>query len=294
MTLSQMELKQLCQVAEKAARAAGEYIQSRVGDHYEQRTKAGGHSMASQVVTEVDLQAQKIILDHLNDSIRTYDLGLLTEEAADDASRLSKSFFWCIDPMDGTLAFTEGRAGYAVSIALVSQAGDPVIGVVYLPDEKTCYTAVRGEGVQQDEQAFQRGELSGEENLQNYLDRSFADMPTFEEVKTQLAVWAKQQGVHEVQYHFGYGAVRNAIAVMHSVAGCYFKFPKPQQGGGSIWDYAATRLFFEELGFPVSDAQGRPLHLNNAETTFMNTVGVLFATQKPLADEVLRIGREFQ
>ncbi|WP_375577714.1 hypothetical protein ABWH96_11710 [Marivirga tractuosa] len=77
---------------------------------------------------------------------------------------------------------------------------------------------------------------------------------------------------------------------MHSASACYFKFPKEQKGGGSIWDYAATRLFFEELGLIVADSFGKQLHLNNPESTFMNKTGVLYATDGSLFDFILRLG----
>lgn len=91
--LKAKNLSALCQIAEKAAIEAGEYIQSQFDQHYQKEQKTGGDSMASQIVTEVDYKAQEIILQHLNDNIKQYDLGVLTEEASDDASRLEKDYF---------------------------------------------------------------------------------------------------------------------------------------------------------------------------------------------------------
>ena len=55
-----------------------------------------------------------------------YDLALLTEELEDDGSRHVKDYFWCIDPIDGTLPFTQKKPGYGVSIALVARDGASV------------------------------------------------------------------------------------------------------------------------------------------------------------------------
>jgi fructose-1,6-bisphosphatase/inositol monophosphatase family enzyme len=63
--------------------------------------------------------AQAAVLEVLAPTFKAYDLGLLTEELADDGSRFEKDYFWSIDPLDGTLPFTQGKPGYAVSIALV-------------------------------------------------------------------------------------------------------------------------------------------------------------------------------
>ncbi len=283
MKLNSKDLHELCEVTTKAAEEAGKYIQSRFDQSYETSRKTGGDTLASQVVTEVDLRAQEIILNQLKTSIQNYDLGLLTEEAIDDQSRHTKDYFWCIDPMDGTLPFTEHRSGYAVSIALISQAGDPIIGVVYVPDESECYSAVQGEGVQKNGLSFTNREVLNDDKLHWYMDRSFQSSADYDVVGTQMDEYARLQ--HRVlQIHVGFGAVRNALGVMTSKTACYFKNPKKKDGGGSIWDFAATRLLFEELGLHVSNAKGDRLHLNDQETTFMNDQGVLYATDKSLAD----------
>lgn len=280
--LSKEVLKTLCQTAKTAAIEAGAYIQSRFDQSYEQKQKEAGHSKASQVVTEVDFKAQEIILKHLSPTITQYDLGLLTEEAADDQSRLQKDYFWCIDPMDGTLAFTQKRSGYAVSIALVSKTGDPVIGVVYVPDQELCYHAIKSGGVFVNELPFQSTEREAGNSLHVYMDKSMQSKAVYHQLTQGLKEWADNHQLEKVMYHQGYGAVRNALAVMQHPHACYLKFPKPQQGGGSIWDFAATRLFFEELGLPISNAKGEKLHLNDPDTTFMNKQGVVYASQQAL------------
>lgn len=281
--LTEKELKSLCETAATAALAAGEYIQSQFDRNYTQSRKEGGNSLASQVVTEIDIKAQEIILGHLNSSMETHNLGLLTEEATDDQSRLEKAYFWCIDPMDGTLPFTEKRSGYAVSIALITNSGDPVIGAVYVPDLAACYTSVKGAGVWLNDKPFAREKADANDTIYVYSDRSLQHEAYFELVTDRLTQWAARKNA-QINYHTGFGSVRNALGVMTSGAGCYFKFPKKPKGGGSIWDYAATRLFFEELGLHVSDASKETLHLNNPETTFMNEVGVIYTTDPGLAD----------
>ena len=121
MLLDKKQLLQLTDVAVDAAKEAGLFISEASKKPVSVERKSGGDTEASQVVTEVDRQAQEIILSNLNQSNEEYDLGLLTEESEDDSSRVSKDYFWCIDPLDGTLSFIESRPGYSVSIALVSK-----------------------------------------------------------------------------------------------------------------------------------------------------------------------------
>ena len=58
---------------------------------------------------------------------------VLSEEGADDKSRLGARRVWVIDPLDGTREFGEaGRDDWAVHVALV-EAGVPVAAAVSLP-----------------------------------------------------------------------------------------------------------------------------------------------------------------
>ena len=58
---------------------------------------------------------------------------ILSEESADDPSRLDSERVWIIDPLDGTREFGEaGRTDWAVHVALVS-AGRLTVGIVALP-----------------------------------------------------------------------------------------------------------------------------------------------------------------
>lgn len=84
----------------------------------------------------------------------------------------------------------------------------------------------------------------------------------------------------------------NACHVLERAPGCHFKFPKPQEGGGSLWDYAATACLFREASAVASDAHGDPLDLNRADSTFMNHRGALYATDSALAAKVREIMAE--
>lgn len=288
--LIETQLVKLCQVAKEAAVSAGLHIQSQFDQHYLKQHKEGGDSLASQVVTAVDIKAQEIILKVLQESMETFDLGLLTEELTDNHSRTRKDYFWCIDPLDGTLPFTERRTGYAVSIALITREGDPVIGVVYIPDLEECYTAVKGDGVYLNDQKFIR-KTATDDTVHVYMDISFKSEPYYDFVKAQLPRLVKQKALR-LAYHYDYGGVRNALGVMSSGRGVYFKFPKNRKGCGSIWDYAATRLFFEEMALCVSSTHGEWLNLNNPHTTFMNEVGILYATDEEVRDFVGKLYEE--
>ena len=289
MRLSAENLKQLAECAGNAVREAGALIAQTDAREVLVQHKAGGESLASQVVTEVDELSQAIILKHLLPTCATYDLALLAEEQPDDGSRLEKDAFWCIDPLDGTLPFTQSIPGYAVSIALVARDGTPLIGVVYDPSTSTHYQAVQGQGALRDGEHWTLQPSPGAAPLSFISDRSITSHPQFDAALAQLQALASELGQDGLQTTLTGGAVMNALWVLERAPACYFKFPKPQAGGGSLWDYAATACIYAELGAWCSDVGGQRLDLNRADSTFMNHRGVLVASGRALGQALLAV-----
>ena len=227
--------------------------------------KKDGTSLASSIVTEVDFKAQKTILKILDASTKSYDLGLLTEELQDDSSRHKKAYFWCIDPLDGTLPFSENRAGYAVSIALVEKSGTPVIGVVYDPVEENLYTASIEGG------SFKNHKLIKVPIPSNSRPKLFADLslkadPRFDKLNKEYEVI------------FGAGAAMNSIKCIENSPACYIKYPKEELGGGSLWDFAAVSLILNEAGGIATDFNGNPIDLNRKDSTYLNHFGIFISS----------------
>lgn len=291
MPLSSDDLKALSECAIKAALEAGRLIASRSNEPKEVKHKAGGISLSSQVVTEVDLLSEAIIVKELSPSCDKHGIALLSEEGVDDLRRLETEAFWCVDPIDGTLAFIESSPGYSVSIALVSRSGVPLIGVVYDPVTETLYSALRGQGASLNGQPWRLDSSSAvkDKPLTLVCDRSLDESRDFSQVVLQFEAIAERLGLCGVSTVHKRGAVLNACRVLENGPACYFKFPKAEEGGGSLWDFAATACLFNELGAIATDFHGEPLELNRAESTFMNQCGVIYATDHDLALEVQSI-----
>ena len=279
-----IDLNDLTRKAVRASLEAGELIRSYQDQDVEVLHKEGGDTYASQVVTEVDQKAQEAILRILEPTCREFDLALLTEESEDDGSRFEKEYFWCIDPLDGTLPFTRKEPGYSVSIALVSRQGLPQIGVVYDPVHDVLWQATKGQGLLRNGIAWKM-QPRGKELVFTY-DRSFESHPERARVLTELENYAESIGLKGVTASQFGGAVINACHSLESAPGCHFKFAKPQEGGGSIWDYAATACLYEEGGAVISDVHGDPLDLNRHDSTFMNHRGAVYATDQALAVKI--------
>lgn len=270
-----MDLLKLNDIASKAALSAGKVIQQSMQDDVLVEQKKGGISYASQVVTEVDRACESVILSHLRPSCDEFHLALLSEETEDDGSRFEEDFFWCVDPMDGTLAFINKQAGFSVSIALVAKDGTPYLGVVFDPCTDTLYHAIRGNGAFKNGMPWEIKPANG--HLTYVTDRKLKDTPRAAEIKNLLAEQAAQLNVSGIQEMDGAGSVMNAIRVLENGPACMLKFPKKEIGGGSIWDFAATACIFRELGLPATNFAGGKLDLNKKNGTFMNHQGVFYA-----------------
>ncbi|MCK5829333.1 MAG: inositol monophosphatase [Methylococcales bacterium] len=289
MQLSTSDLYLLSQCAISAAFQAGQIIANFERDKLTVNTKQAGSSLASQVVTEVDHLSQAIILQNLLPSCEIYDLALLTEESPDDGSRLEKDYFWCIDPLDGTLPFIEGVSGYSVSIALVSRESVPTIGVIYDPVEQILYHAVRGTGVFRNGKPWQQPQqpLNKSPALTFMSDRSFANHPQYSEVLIELEKIAKTLGYKEIEVIQQAGGAINACWVLEKSPACYFKFPCEHPGGGGLWDFSASACLFNEMNAIASDIYGQTLDLNRADSIFMNHRGVLYSSSDVLAELIV-------
>lgn len=96
----------------------------------------------SNIVTDADKASEKLICRELHKKFPTHSIR--GEEDQDNTQSGQSDYEWIIDPIDGTLNFTNNRP-FSVSIGL-SCKGEPVLGVLYFPDDKTTFSAITGEG----------------------------------------------------------------------------------------------------------------------------------------------------
>jgi myo-inositol-1(or 4)-monophosphatase len=122
----------------EAAREAGALAVSARAAGLKVWSKDGGSP-----VTDADLAVDTLLKERLTAARPTY--GWLSEETADDPSRLATLRQFVVDPIDGTAAYLKGKPWFAVSIAVVEN-GQPVAGVVFAPALDELYAATAGGG----------------------------------------------------------------------------------------------------------------------------------------------------
>ena len=272
---------ELLAAAREACLAAGRFIQANRERPLEVSSK-GFESRASDVVTQIDIQAQAIILDRLADTIKRYDLGVLAEEGEQDDSRLHKHAFWTIDPLDGTQYFIDGVPGYSTSIALVSQSGRTILGAVYEPNSEALYEVVAGRGVTRNGEPIPALEYPGRDAQPTkwMADRSLPTYPYYEQVRARFDI------------RYVGGAVMNALQLLTEPNSVYIKAPKKPRSGCAIWDLAAVALMVEEHSGSAQTYAGEPLHMNRPGSIFFSDVGFVFASAGVDVEAVLaQVGR---
>jgi 3'(2'), 5'-bisphosphate nucleotidase len=129
------ELRLAVELAEKAG-AAILRVRAEGAAGAEVRRKADASP-----VTRADLDADALIRAGLREAFP--DDAVISEEHA--ATGGTSGRVWVIDPLDGTKAFVAGTEDFAVQVGLVID-GEPVLGVVYEPETRRLFHAIKGVG----------------------------------------------------------------------------------------------------------------------------------------------------
>ena len=128
-------------IAVRAARGAGNVIARAFENTDKLEVNAKG---TNDFVTNVDLQAEQIIIDALQYSYP--DHSIVSEECGSIVGK-NPDYQWIIDPIDGTANFVKGIPHFAVSICLKVK-GKLDQAVIYDPIRGDLFTASRGNGAQ--------------------------------------------------------------------------------------------------------------------------------------------------
>lgn len=187
-------------------------------------------------VSQVDLDVDALLRERL--SALLPDAGWLSEETTDHPDRLTCERVWVVDPIDGTRDYIRGRAGWAVSIALVEH-GRPVIAVLDAPARGEVWTARAGAGAFRNGvplRVAERSTLAGARVPSDGLARADRDLVPV--------------------------AKPNSIALRIAMVAAGEADLVATLRWGHEWDIAAAVLIAAEAGAAVSDALGAKLAFN--------------------------------
>jgi myo-inositol-1(or 4)-monophosphatase len=201
---------------------------------------------ASSPVSEADIAVNDLLEKRLRSA--TPDYGWLSEESADDESRLGKHLVWIVDPIDGTRGYLAGREDWCVSVALVEDAS-PVLAAVFVPASDEFFFAMRGQGATRNDVPIHA--TSGTE-----LDFSRVAGP-------KPLVQRLSPSSDEIVLYPRIGSL--ALRLCRVAEG---RLDAAFAGGQSRdWDLAAANLIVQEAGGNMTALSGDAIQYNRREVT---------------------------
>ena len=307
----QRDLQQVLHTIESSAYAAGEIALSTAGKIAIKDTKAN----ARDLVTESDVKCQALIREIISNefpndvflgeegidlsgdsSIASSDalkaaLGIASALAEEDATQQQDKLLFICDPIDGTTNFQAGLPIYAMSIGVVSLAGNTpqvVAGVIYNPRLQEMTSAVIGRGCYLNNKRINPKPNTQQQPRESILNQSLINVgfPICKEStllvssRAVTALATKVRGLRMV------ACASQAMAwVAHSTFSSYFSWDL------NAWDIAAGMIIVEESGGLVSNFNGTKADITSRDmiiTSCPENVG----EEGLLRDELIQVLRD--
>lgn len=185
----------------------------------------------SSPVSEADILVDRYLANALLNARPDY--GWLSEETADNPSRLDCERVFVVDPIDGTRGFLRGEDSWTVCLAVVEN-GAPVAGVVYAPVRDELYDAVKGQGARLNGRPIQRSRRAGAPPI----------IPAAGAVHQEMQAAGLNYTRGPYFPSLAYRLVQVATGALDAVA-C--------RRGSQDWDIAAATLILDECGVDIAD-----------------------------------------
>lgn len=229
------------------------------------RAGAAAEGLEGKALKDAGDAAAQAELDRVLTEHRPGD-AVLSEEAADDKSRLTADRVWIIDPLDGTREFSEPpRDDWAVHVALW-QGGDLVAGAVAQPALGETFSTGRPSVVPPRTSARPR------------IAVSRSRPPAFvEALAAELDAELVPMGSAGVK----------VMSVVRDVADAYV-----HAGGQYQWDNAAPVAVARAAGLHCSRVDGSPLVYNADDTSLPDLIVCRPELAESIVDFVRRHGTE--
>jgi myo-inositol-1(or 4)-monophosphatase len=172
----------------------------------------------------------------------------LSEESPDDLKRLTCSYVWIVDPIDGTKEYVAFIPEYSISVALIHN-GTPILAAIYNPATDELFYAIKNQGAYL-QNKLNKKKLNCHDQLVNRKITLLASRAEY-----QRGDWKRYELLYQVK---SVGSIAYKMALVAAGVGdATFSL-----GSKNVWDVAAGVLIVTEAGGIVTDIQGKQLHFN--------------------------------
>jgi len=237
-------------------------------------------------VTIADKTASRIIVEGLEKIFP--DDAILSEEEADDAeNRLWGKRVWIIDPIDGTWGFIKKDGDFGVQIGL-TENGEVVLGVVYLPVDDILYFASKEQGTfcATGGEPAKRLQVSSKTN---FTEMNLASSRNHRSPRMYRIIedFGFRQEIQRGSVGLKVGLIVQRICDLYVHLSPRTKF----------WDTCAPQIILEEAGGKMTDLFGFPLRYDISDVRNHNgivatngaTHGEIILRLKPILNEFGRL-----
>lgn len=211
-------------------------------------------------LTIADKRANDVITSILAESFPQY--AVLSEEKADEPSRLNEDFCFIVDPLDGTKEFIKRNGEFTVNIAL-SYLGKSILGVIYVPVTGDLYYSCDSKG------AYLHHEVTDISEIEFFHAENRISVS---EKTSELVVMASRSHSDErteKMLNDNAEKIGTTVSAGSSLKGCYIACGKAdiyyRFGLTSEWDTAAMQNIVEEAGGVFMQTDDTPMRYNRED-----------------------------
>lgn len=248
-------------VTEEAVFNAG-----KIALEFEKKKIKTWYKSENQPVTEADILINNYLQKFFKE--KTPNFGWLSEESVDDNSRYCKDYFWCLDPIDGTRSFINGKPEYTISLALMLKS-TPIFGIIYNPKTREMFSAKKKFGA--------------------FCNKKKIYVENKEMTKSKIALSSSEFKIMEKYKNLNNLKVTKMGSIAYKIAlvakgdiDIAISFTKKND-----WDLAAASVILEEAGGILSQTNGKQISYNTKELKISSVVASNKINHKKIVNKIL-------
>jgi 3'(2'), 5'-bisphosphate nucleotidase len=263
------------QIAISIAKQAGEILRKYYRKELDVAYKANEFDPVTQADKEADAFIRAELAKHFTDDT------ILSEEH-DSRPDSYEGRVWMADPLDGTKDFVAGRDCFSVMIGLY-EAGQPILGVVYVPIRGVLYYAELGQGayvIENDGEPKQmhvsnNSDIATATRVTRFVQKG--DVRPIEELLDKLP-FAHLLPEGSIGIKVSRIANGEAEAFVHT-------------NPSNKWDTLAAEVILKEAGGVITDIDSRALDYKQASVTWQRYL--IAANNETIRSQVAEVLKDF-